>query len=78
MSSLDENLVSEEVMLQVRPRESERILLSIPEDTLESLQKVAVQRDMSVDALLRLYIGKGLRQDLSQQVTSSVLDSTVS
>lgn len=31
---------------------------------------------MALDALLKLYIGKGLRQDLSQLFANQVLDST--
>jgi predicted DNA-binding ribbon-helix-helix protein len=75
MSSLDENLMSEEVVLRVRPRESEKVSISIPKNTLESLQEIAAQRDMSVEALLRLYVGKGLRQDLSQQFADATLHS---
>jgi hypothetical protein len=70
--------VSEDMVLRVRPREAEKISISIPKDTLESLQKVAARRDMSVEALLKFYVGKGLRQDLSQAIASSALDSTVS
>jgi len=50
--------------------------IQIPKETLESLKKVAIQRDMPLDALLKFYIGKGLRQDLSQLFANQVLDST--
>ncbi|KAM3093770.1 hypothetical protein ACKFKG_18645 [Phormidesmis sp. 146-35] len=77
MSSLDENLVSEEdLVLRVHPRDSEAVSIQIPKDTLASLRKVAAQRDMSLEALIKLYVGKCLRQDLSQLFTNQVLAST--
>ena len=67
MNNLDDSLELEDALeLKVRPREAETVSLQIPKDTLASLKKVAEQRDMSLDALLKLYIGKYLRQDLSQ------------
>ena len=71
MSNLNDDLE-----LRVRPRESETVSIRIPKSTLEALKKVAVQRDMPLEALLRFYIGKCLRQDLSQlfadQVTNKI------
>lgn len=58
--------LNEELELRVRPRESETVSIRIPKDTLEDLKKVAIQRDMPLEALLKFYIGKCLRQDLSQ------------
>ena len=49
--------------LKFRPRETERVSIEIPKDTLSSLKQVADGRDMSVQALLKFYIGQGLRQD---------------
>jgi hypothetical protein len=51
--------------LRVRQREAETLSIEIPKDTLESLKQVAAQRDMPLKALIKLCIGKGLRQDLS-------------
>lgn len=77
MSDLDESFeLVEDWELRVRPRESETVSIQIPKDTLESLRKVAAQRDMSLEALLKFYVGKCLRQDLSQLFASQVLDST--
>lgn len=75
MSNLDQDL-GEPVELRVRPRVVETISLSVPKDTLESLQKVARQKDMPLEALLKFYIGKCLRQDLTQLFADQVLDST--
>ncbi|MBD2460668.1 hypothetical protein H6G89_06385 [Oscillatoria sp. FACHB-1407] len=66
----------EDLELIVHPRESETVALQIPKDTLESLKKVAEQREMPLEALLKFYIGKCLRQDLSQLFASQVMDST--
>ncbi|NET37536.1 MAG: hypothetical protein F6K19_36855 [Cyanothece sp. SIO1E1] len=75
MSNLDEDLGGN-LELRVRPQESETVSIQIPKNTLESLEKVANQRDMSLEALLKFYIGKCLRQDVSQLFANQVLDST--
>ncbi|MDB9475656.1 hypothetical protein [Dolichospermum circinale] len=54
----------DELKLQLRPRLTEVVSLNIPTDTLASLTEVADNKDMSVEALLKLYIGQGLRQDI--------------
>jgi len=61
---------------KVDHHQSETVSIAIPSDTLASLRKVAAQRDMSLEALLKLYIGKGLRQDLSHLFANQMLDST--
>jgi hypothetical protein len=66
----------EEITLRVHPRETEMISIEIPKDTLESLKKVAANRDMSYQALLKLYIGQGLRQDLTKLFGDRVLATT--
>ncbi|MBC7824748.1 MAG: hypothetical protein H7126_12940 [Candidatus Parcubacteria bacterium] len=47
--------------LQLYPRSTEAVSTEVPIETLESLKKVAGSREMSVEALMRLYIGRGLR-----------------
>ncbi|MGH9834264.1 MAG: hypothetical protein ACREBD_19085 [Blastocatellia bacterium] len=70
-------LVAEEgFKLKLHPRDSEEIALRIPVDTLASLDRVAAQRDMSREALMKLYIGHGLRQDLAQFFAERVLEKT--
>jgi uncharacterized DUF497 family protein len=66
----------EEPLLSVRPRETEVIALAIPKDTLASLRQVAAQREMSEQALLKFYIGQGLRQDLARLFGDRVLAAT--
>ena len=65
-----------ELNLQIKPRPKETVSLQIPKDTLKSLQEVADYRDMSVEALLKFYIGKELRQDLAQLFSNRVARTT--
>ncbi len=57
------NQIEEDIKLNIKPRKTEAILLQIPVDALRSLEEVAASRDMSIDALLKFYIGNGLRED---------------
>jgi hypothetical protein len=56
----------EELELHLRSRAAETVSIRIPTDTLESLKKVAHSKDMSPEALMKFYIGQGLRQDLAK------------
>lgn len=68
---------SEETMkLTFRSRPSETVTLVIPADTLKSLQKIAATHDMSVEALIKLYVGQGLRQDLARNFSERILERT--
>jgi hypothetical protein len=66
----------EDFTVQVRPRPTKPISINIPVDTLTTLERVASTRDMSVHALLKLYIGQGLRQDAAQLYADRVLEMT--
>jgi hypothetical protein len=57
------NQIEEDIKLQIKPRATEAVLLQIPVDAMRSLEEVAASRDMSIDALLKFYIGNGLRED---------------
>jgi hypothetical protein len=70
------NKAEKELQLHLKPRPVETVSIQIPKDTLDSLKKVAVNRDMTVEALLKFYIGQGLRQDLSKLFSERVLEST--
>jgi hypothetical protein len=59
------NKPEEELKLHLRSRTTETVSIKIPIDTLRSLEKVAANRDMTVDALLKFYIGQSLRQDIA-------------
>lgn len=67
----------EKFELRFRPHATEKAPFEIPKDALDSLKKVAAIRDMSFQALLKFYIGQGLRQDLSRVFADRVLDTTV-
>ncbi len=62
--------------MSLHPRPKESVVLELPKDALESLKKVAASRDMSLEALLRLYIGHGLRQDMAKLFADRVLETT--
>jgi len=62
--------------LKLRPRPSTVVHLKVPIDTFADLEQIANSRDLSVDALIKLYIGQGLRQDLAQRFADRVLDLT--
>ena len=62
--------------LQVRPRPKVVTALEMPGDVLRSLELVAHSRDMSVEALMRFYVGQGLRQDLARLFSERMLDTT--
>ncbi len=66
----------EELELRLHPRATETVSIEIPKDALDSLKRVAAIRDMSYQALLKFYIGQGLRQDLSRLFADRVLDTT--
>ena len=66
----------EDFALHLRPRASEKISLEIPKNALDSLKKVADSRDMSLQALIKLYVGQGLRQDVSKLFADRVLETT--
>ncbi|MEA5489490.1 MULTISPECIES: hypothetical protein [Pseudanabaena] len=60
------NQIEEDIKLQIKPRATEAVLLQIPVDAMRSLEEVAASRDMSIDALLKFYIGNGLREDKAE------------
>jgi hypothetical protein len=66
----------EEFELRLHPRETETVSIEIPKDALTSLKKVAASRDMSDQALLKLYIGQGLRHDIARLFGNRVLETT--
>ena len=71
MSNADEPEI-----LNVRPRASTSVTLDIPADSYETLSRVAENRDMSPDALLKFYIGQGLRQDVARLFSERVMRTT--
>lgn len=62
--------------LTLSPRESTEVTIKVPRDTLDALGKVAASRDTSIEALLRFYVGQGLRQDTAKHFSDHVLETT--
>ena len=62
--------------LKLRARDSKPVTIHIPADALASLEKIAAGRDMSVEALLKSYIGQFMRQDLAKLSADHVLEKT--
>ncbi len=62
--------------LKLRSRQSKPVTINIPTNTLASLEKIAAGRDTSVEALLKLYIGQSMRQDLAKLSADRVLEKT--
>ena len=53
--------------LKPYPEEKEEITISIPKLTFEALEKIAKRRDLPLKAIVKFYIGQGMRQDLSEE-----------
>ena len=62
----EEIITPEGYVLRPYPRPSTEVTIRIPLDTLASIDRVAAQRDMPREALLRYYIGHELRMDLAK------------
>lgn len=62
-----EIITEEGFTLKFYPRETKTVELEISTDTLEALKNKAKERDLSLESLLKFYVGQGLRQDLSQE-----------
>lgn len=62
--------------LSIRSRPTTSISLDIPTDTLQTIEQIALHQNTSVEALLKRYIGYGLRQDVAQQFANQVLELT--
>ena len=60
-------MTEEDFELKFYPQETEEISISIPKLTVEALENVAKKKDLPLKALLKFYIGQGLRQDLSPE-----------
>jgi len=58
--------------IHLHPQVTRPFYLAIPVDALELIKRVAANRDMSPEALLKFYIGQGLRHDLMSAEADSV------
>jgi len=54
-------------VLSLRPRPSRSVEISMPIDVIDALTELADERDMPFEALVRSYVGQGMRRDLSRR-----------
>jgi hypothetical protein len=66
----------EELKSSAYPRNLKPLFILVEEGTLKSLEQVADSREITIDALVRLYIGQCLRKDLSDLFKNTVLERT--
>jgi hypothetical protein len=64
-----------ELVGRLHQRPSTEFSLAMPVDVLASLTRVAEARDMPVEALVRFYVGKGLREDLAKGYADRLMQS---
>lgn len=62
--------------LRFKERPSQEIKITLPVDVIGSLEQVAVSRDMTIEALVRFYIGQSLRNDLAKLFADRVFEKT--
>jgi hypothetical protein len=55
-----------------RERESVEIKLDIPKDVLETLEAIAQKKNLSVESVLKFFIGQGLRKELDLTSTKEL------
>jgi hypothetical protein len=58
--------------LKPYPEEKEKITISIPKLTFEALEKIAKRKDLPLKAVIKFYIGQGMRQDMSEEETTEL------
>lgn len=66
------NNPNQEFTLTIKPRPSEIVSIKIPIDTLENLKTIANSRNMSLESLIKFYIGKNLREEMAQKELTTV------
>ncbi|MBL1209793.1 hypothetical protein [Geminocystis sp. GBBB08] len=69
------NNYNEDFTLKIKPRPSEIVSIKIPLDTLENLEIIAQNHNISVESLIKFYIGKNLREDISQELYTKFLST---
>jgi hypothetical protein len=68
--------IDPETGLRYHPRKMRQVTVCIPESAIEKLHEVAASKEMSFDALLKFYIGQGLRQDIAEMYSHRLMLST--
>ncbi len=74
MREKNKNLITPEGFeLKFYERESAEVTLDIPKDVLETLQEIADKKNMSVESVLKFFIGQGLRKELNPKSASELM-----
>lgn len=77
MSEENKTIVTPEgYTLRYREQETTELSLEIPVKALKSLQKIAEKRNLPLEAVIKFYIGQGLRQDLANYFSDDILERT--
>lgn len=66
------NITEEGFELKPYPEEKEEITIGIPKLTFEALKKIAERKDLPVKAVIKFYIGQGMRQDMTPEESSEL------
>lgn len=66
----------EELKVSAYPRNLKPLFILVEEDILESLEQVVASREITIDALVKLYIAQCLKKDLSELFNNTVLERT--
>jgi hypothetical protein len=56
-----------EKTLRLQRRPSSAIEIQLPDDVIADLERIAAEKDMTLEALVRAYLGAGLRDDLAKR-----------
>jgi hypothetical protein len=73
MKNKDELITEEGFPFKLYPQETKAISINISVETMEVLEKKANERDLPVGALLKLYIGQGLRLDMTEEESRDLM-----
>ncbi len=77
MSEENKNIVTPEgYTLRYREQETVELKLEIPVKAMKSLERVAEKRNLPLEAVIKFYIGQGLRLDVANYFSGDVLERT--
>jgi hypothetical protein len=68
--------IDEDTGLRFQSRDMQEVTVHVPAAAMEKLREVASWKDMDFEALLKLYIGKGLREDTARLYSQRLMETT--
>lgn len=66
----------EGLKLQINEEKLTDITLQVPEKALRSLRRIAERRELPVEAVMKFYISKGLREDHADLFAGDVIEKS--